>query len=71
MNPNVWIGLVCFILAGLLLVTLTIGLIHEMQKRSYDAGYARGRAEADGWWQEQGRQVWQERQKVWREEAQQ
>jgi hypothetical protein len=71
MNPNVWIGLICLILAALLLLALTISLIREVQKRSYDAGYLRERAEADGWWEEQGKQVDQERQKVWREEAQQ
>ncbi len=71
MSGNILVGSICLILAILLAVKLLISACDDMVRHSFDRGYACGRAEAEKWWQEQGRQVDQERHKVWREEAEQ
>lgn len=62
---GILLGVVCFVIA----LALLISLLHDLILWSYKEGYAKGRSESEKWWVEQEKSVVTEREKIWREEA--
>ncbi|HZW05363.1 MAG TPA: hypothetical protein VFF58_00515 [Candidatus Nitrosotalea sp.] len=65
MTAQILIGLVC----GVIAILIAVALLHDLLIWVYQEGRAKGRQEAEAWWLEQGKQVDQARQQVWREDA--
>lgn len=65
MNVGIVIGIICGVIAAALLVVS----IRDLLVWCYKEGYQRGRYDERQAWFEQGRQVDQARQEIWREEG--
>ena len=67
-----WLPLTLGILAFAVLMTISIkDLLLIMFRKGFEAGYLRGRKDADAWWQRAELDADKARQQIWREEGNQ